>query len=103
DIPGKPVDGSGNESAPVSQTITVVDTTKPVISAPGADKTIECPAEPVFTPPTATDNCDTNPSIKVVSDVTTPAANGCSGAYTRTITWKAVDCSGNEDRQSSES
>jgi hypothetical protein len=86
-------DCTGNKSAPVSQTITVVDTTPPTISGQGANATIECPAIPVFTAPTAKDNCDANPKVSVVSDVTTP---GCGGTYSRTITWVAQDCTGNK-------
>src|SRR6476661_9168951 len=90
----KAVDCSGNESGTVSQTITVHDITPPTISAAGADATINCPASPVFTAPTATDGCDGSPSIVLVSDVTTPGT--CAGNYTETKTWKAVDCSGKE-------
>jgi hypothetical protein len=87
------VDCSGNASATVSQTITVVDTTAPSIGAPGADATIECPSAPVFTAPSASDACDASPSVVELGDVTTPGA--CPGSYTRTKTWQAVDCSGN--------
>jgi hypothetical protein len=87
-------DCSGNESGPVSQTITVMDTTAPSIGAPGGNATIECPGAPSFTPPGATDLCDSHPQVIEVSDVTTPGS--CAGAYTRTKTWQARDCSGNE-------
>jgi hypothetical protein len=87
------VDACGNASAPVSQTITVKDVTAPVIGAAGADATIECPATPVFSSPTATDTCDPSPQIVEVSDNTTPGA--CASAYTRTKTWRAVDACGN--------
>ncbi len=90
----KAIDASGNESATVSQTIVVADTTAPTIGAAGAGATIECPAEPVFTAPTATDNCDTAPSVEEVGDVSIPGT--CPGSYTRTKTWKAKDCTGNE-------
>jgi hypothetical protein len=93
-ISWKSVDACGNESETVSQTINVVDNTAPSISAAGANANIECPATPVFTAPTATDVCDSNPSVVVVSDVTTPGA--CAGAYSRTISWKAVDACGNQ-------
>lgn len=83
----------GNESSTVSQTITVQDTTAPSIGSPGANATIDCPAEPTFTPPTATDTCDASPTIEEVSDETTPGS--CAGEYTRTKTWRAVDDCGN--------
>ena len=86
-------DCAGNEATAVDQTITVVDTTAPVISGQGADATIECPAAPVFTAPVALDACDANPVVSVVSDVTTPGV--CAGVYRRTVTWKATDCTGN--------
>ncbi|MFO0362712.1 MAG: hypothetical protein ACK500_12865, partial [Flavobacteriales bacterium] len=90
----KAVDACGNESDLVSQTITVIDTTAPVISAAGANASVNCLVAPVFTAPTATDACDPNPSIVLVSDVTADGA--CPGSYARTITWKAVDACGNE-------
>ncbi len=85
-------DDCGN-SVSCSQTITVVDTTPPLIGQPGANTTIECPATPVFTPPTATDACDPNPAVIEVSDVTTPG--NCPGTFTRTKTWRATDACGN--------
>lgn len=87
-------DAAGNESASVSQTIVIVDTTPPMIAGQGANMTIECPTEPTFTPPSASDSCDENPGIVEVSDVTEPGV--CPGTYSRKVTWKAVDCSGNE-------
>src|SRR5258706_10394674 len=51
------VDGCGNHSATISQTVTVVDTTPPVIGAAGVNTTIECTGTPSFTAPTATDAC----------------------------------------------
>ena len=97
----KAVDACGNESAPVSQTITVRDNTPPVIGTPGPDMTIDCPAIPAFTPPTATDSCDPSPRVVQVSDVKTPG--NCAGAYTETVTWKAVDACGNESAPVSQS
>src|SRR4029077_20922694 len=43
------VDKCGNTSSQVHQTITVEDTTAPVIGSPGANNTVECPASPSFT------------------------------------------------------
>jgi hypothetical protein len=85
------VDSFGNESS-FTQTINVVDTTAPSISAAGENATIECTATPEFTAPTANDNCN-SAEVMVVSDVTTEA---CGNTYSRTITWKAVDACGNE-------
>src|SRR5204862_417896 len=89
----KAVDACGNQSGTVSQTITVEDITPPTINGQGANATIECPAVPVFTAPTASDACDPNPAVVEVSDITTP---GCTGTYSRTKTWKAVDACGNQ-------
>ncbi|MFV5690383.1 HYR domain-containing protein, partial [Flavobacterium sp. ZT3R25] len=72
--------------------ITITDITVPEISAAGANVTIDCPASPIFTAPTATDTCGTA-TINVVSDITTPGS--CLSTYSRTITWDATDTSGN--------
>src|SRR5207247_2184191 len=79
---------------PCTQIITVNDDVAPLISAAGPNATIDCPATPGFTAPTATDNCAPAPTVVEVSDVTTPGS--CTGTYTRTKTWKAVDVCGNE-------
>src|SRR5439155_826936 len=63
------VDGCGNQSSTVAQTITVVDNTPPTIGTPGANGTVSCPATPNFTAPTASDVCSTA-SVQQVSDVT---------------------------------
>src|SRR5678809_10453 len=87
------VDGCGNASNTVSQTITVVDNTPPVIGTPGANATVICPATPSFTAPTASDACSSS-SVVVVSDIIAKAT--CGGAVTRTITWRAIDACGNQ-------
>src|SRR5258705_1245153 len=56
-------DACGNVSAPVSQTITVVDVTAPTLSGQGGNATINCPATPQFTSATATDESDSPPSL----------------------------------------
>jgi hypothetical protein len=84
-------DACGNTSAPVNQTITVVDTTPPTIGDAGANTTIYCPSQPAFTPPASTDSCSTATVIEV-SDVTT---QGSCGTYSRTKTWQAKDLCGN--------
>jgi gliding motility-associated-like protein len=92
-------DACGNHSAPVSQSITVQDNTPPSISAAGANATINCPAVPVFTPPTGSDSCGIV-TINLISDVTTPGA--CAGTYVRTKTWDASDACGNHSAQVSQ-
>src|SRR5439155_258217 len=55
-------DRCGNASS-LTQVITVRDTTKPVLHGVPADKTVECDSVPAAAQPTASDNCDSNPSI----------------------------------------
>ncbi|MGB4848302.1 MAG: hypothetical protein WBP41_10315, partial [Saprospiraceae bacterium] len=85
-------DACGNSSLPVSQTITVQDVTAPVLSGQGVAATINCPALPVFTAPTAADACDATPVI-TFTDAT--VAGACAGAYTTTRTWLSTDACGN--------
>ena len=74
-----------------AQTITVLDNTGPVISGVGDDFTIDCPDEPVFSTPTASDLCDPEPSLTYEDD---DQRDECGlGSITRT--WTAEDCAGN--------
>jgi gliding motility-associated-like protein len=84
-------DSCGNSST-ASQTINVQDNTPPLISAVPETTTINCPAIPEFTTPTATDICDSNPSLTFV-DVIAPGA--CAGSYSITRIWTAKDACGN--------
>lgn len=86
----KVVDACGNATT-VAQTINVADKTPPVISAPGADATIACGVTPVFTAPTATDNC----SAVTVSQVGTDLIETGTGYVWTTRTWVATDACGN--------
>ncbi|MFB9089043.1 HYR-like domain-containing protein, partial [Flavobacterium paronense] len=71
--------------------ITVVDTTAPVISTLPGTSTISCPATPSFTTPTASDTCGA--ATLTSNDVRT---NGtCANSYSITRTWTATDASGN--------
>jgi hypothetical protein len=86
-------DACGHSSSYV-QTITVQDTTPPVVSVP-ADVTIECDesADPSHTgSATASDNCDTAPTI-TYADVET--AGACPEAKSIARTWMATDACGN--------
>src|SRR5947209_9134902 len=92
------VDACGNTSAQKSRTVTVEDTTPPVLANPAADATIECPATPSFTAPTASDACG---GATVVQDSDTTAAASCANNYSETVTWHAVDACGNTSAQKS--
>src|SRR6202035_1933636 len=82
------MDDCGDTSATVSQTITVADTTPPTIGGQGSNATIQCPATPSFTAPTASDTC----SGATVQDLgSTTTAGTCANNYTSTKSWKAVD------------
>jgi len=83
-------DACGN-TASATQTITVQDTTGPSLSGQGADAMIESPATPVFTAPTASDNCDASPLIGF-TDLTNQL---CGASYRVTRTWTATDACGN--------
>jgi hypothetical protein len=89
-------DECGNSSTD-SQTITVEDNTPPVITGVGGGGVIECPAEPVFSDPTATDACDPDPSL-TYNDVMTPGS--CPQEYSVTRTWTATDACGNSSTAS---
>src|SRR5206468_2119753 len=92
------VDNCGNTSARKSRTVTVVDTTNPVLADPAANATIECPAMPSFTAPTASDACG---GATVVQDSDTTAAGSCANNYSETVTWHAVDNCGNTSARKS--
>ncbi|SFZ91470.1 gliding motility-associated C-terminal domain-containing protein [Flaviramulus basaltis] len=77
-----------------TQSITVQDTTPPVLDLP-VNLTAQCSDDLspiIFGTATATDNCDSSP-IVAFNDVRTDGA--CSGTYTITRTWTATDACGN--------
>ncbi|UOK41811.1 MULTISPECIES: gliding motility-associated C-terminal domain-containing protein [Flavobacterium] len=84
-------DACGNKST-ASQTINVQDTTPPVFEALPEVSTINCPTQPEFAQPVATDNCSL-PITFTFADVTTPGQ--CAGSYSITRTWTAKDACGN--------
>jgi uncharacterized repeat protein (TIGR01451 family) len=83
-------DAAGNTATPVTRTVTVVDTTPPIITLNGASTlTVECHTS--FTDPgaAASDSCDTSVPVSVSGavNVNTP------GTYV--LTYRASDGSGN--------
>src|SRR5690606_1614198 len=93
-------DDCGNVSADFTQTISVIDTTVPVIAtASGSlDATIECSnaqdiSDALALEPSATDNCG-SVTLNLVSDTTTNDPN-CATAYTRIRVWNFSDDCGN--------
>jgi hypothetical protein len=82
-------------STTATQTITVTDTTAPILANIPSNVSVLCSAIPL--PPasgvvTATDNCST-PSVSASVDVITPGS--CSGSFIITRTWTATDQCGN--------
>ncbi len=84
-------DDCGNSTSQ-SQSITVVDTTPPVLIAGPANLTAECDAVPTPAEVTATDNCS-DPVVEL-SELAEPG--DCEGQSTITRTWTATDECGNK-------
>jgi hypothetical protein len=84
----------GTTSASCTQTITVVDTTPPVLTPP-SDRTVECTES---TAPSNTgsasamDSCDDTPAVSYTDR---DAAGDCPQEYVITRTWRAEDACGN--------
>ena len=87
-------DDAGNSSSD-TQTITVVDTTAPVISPP-ADYTVECSDVITYDDATAADNCG-EVSITIYEQTFTGSA---TGNYTIVRTFTATDDAGNSSEYS---
>ena len=75
------------------QRVTLVDTIAPVLEC-APDDTIPCQAEPVFTDPTATDQCTRKCIIEVLSS--SQSSDPTNGTETFTMCWVAYDRFGNE-------
>ncbi len=70
-----------------------IDTVPPtLVCAPG--EMIDCPATPMFTDPTVSDTCDSDPDVTFTT-MTSPPSGSCPGGFTTTRTWEAVDDCGN--------
>jgi hypothetical protein len=75
------------------QLITVDDDTPPVFTYCPPDDSLECPIGWGFGQPTATDNCDPDPYIHIVSTDSVFVSEGWTFRLTRV--WQAVDACGN--------
>ncbi len=82
-------DACGNFST-CFQTVTIVDTTPPVITG-ATNKSVEYSGAWTFDAPSATDTCGTN-TLTVLSTTTNWT---CGAAYVATRAWQAVDAFGN--------
>src|SRR5947208_14114260 len=74
--------------ATVNQSALVLDTTGPDIGGQGSNATIECPATPSFTAPTASDACGGS-TVHDLGETTT--AGTCANDYTAARSWNATD------------
>ncbi|HXH19687.1 MAG TPA: SdrD B-like domain-containing protein, partial [Chitinophagales bacterium] len=83
-------DACGNGSS-ATFAVSVVDTTPPVISGVQPDRTFECPEIPVFSSPTASDNCG-SVTLTFIDDITFAE---CVYTFSVTRTWTATDACGN--------
>src|SRR4029079_13335821 len=86
-------DACGNAATPVTQLITVHDTTPPVIDAPPVAVTVQCLADvPATVTLNATDNCG-GTLTATASDGPPVGSVPCN--YTITRTWTVSDACGN--------
>ena len=76
-----------------TQTITIKDTTGPVLAGVPANTTADCSGLPAPAMVTATDNCSA--AALTVTFSTSTAPGGCTGSYVLTRTWTATDACGN--------
>ncbi|MBO9732405.1 MAG: hypothetical protein J7623_27435 [Chitinophaga sp.] len=88
------VDACGNKSDTITQTITVNDNVKPVISADfSKDVSVQCLKDiPSLPSPTATDNCDAT-----IAPVYSQTGSGTACDSTIVRTWVFADVCGNSD------
>src|SRR5512140_3118232 len=86
------LDACGN-SAVCSQTVTMIDTTAPVITCANTNKTVQLGQAWTFDAPTATDN-GSNVVISVLGTVTN-TTGFCGNTFAATRTWQALDACGN--------
>ncbi len=84
------IDACGNESEIMCHYVNVGDNTDPVINGVGPDGTYACGENPVFSEPSADDNCN----LVSFDFVETVTGTNCAGDVI-TRTWTATDACGN--------
>jgi hypothetical protein len=73
--------------------VTIIDTTAPVLYGTPGDITAECDDMPQPAPVTATDNCDSDPTLTFTES---REDGGCADGFALTRTWTAEDDWGNQ-------
>uniref|UniRef100_UPI003D0CC3A5 gliding motility-associated C-terminal domain-containing protein n=1 Tax=Tenacibaculum sp. TaxID=1906242 RepID=UPI003D0CC3A5 len=74
-----------------TQTITVTDSTAPVLSAEPADVSVDCESVPAVSTITATDNCDSSVDV-IFTEVSNTVVDGCGEIVRK---WESTDNCGN--------
>ena len=77
--------------------VTVTDSQAPALNGVPADATVECNDVPPAPVVTASDNCDSSPTVQFTQ---TRADGSCRNSYTLTRTWTSTDNAGNTTSQS---
>ena len=96
------MDDCGNESVPQVQIITVEDNIAPELTIP-ADETVQCDDIPAAGVATATDNCDPNVTVELISENEVDNDNdNCVATYKIFRIWLATDCAGNTTQKTQE-
>ncbi|MFM1770732.1 MAG: hypothetical protein RJA22_3261, partial [Verrucomicrobiota bacterium] len=83
--------GAGGSVTSSVATLTVVDTTRPVVTCT-PDQTIPCGTAWSFGSANATDSCDASPVVSVFATTTNTT---CGNMYAASRVWQAIDASGN--------
>src|SRR5262245_43793841 len=85
------VTNDGGCQSTCNKTVNVQDTQAPVIAGVGPNGTVNCPATPSFSSPTASDNCST----ATLTFADTPQTATCPAISVIKRTWTATDQCGN--------
>src|SRR5439155_25380676 len=83
---------ANNNATTCSQTITVIDSTAPVVASCPSEATIECPATPPFPSTTLFRSCDSNLTVNFADEALPVSGNQASKTKR---TWTATDAHNN--------